>query len=469
MVRFTINELLIATGGKLLNTAAQNTEEGTVLGVCTDSRKIKPNNLFLALEGENFDGHDYISQAVSAGASAVITAKEVSVPQGVSVIKVPDTLVALGDIARFHRRRFRIPVIAVTGSNGKTTTKELIATALGHKYQVVKTRLNFNNEIGLPLTLLEINQSTEVVVVEMGMRGKGQISYLARIAEPTIGVITNVGITHMELLGSQQAIAEAKAELITALPADGTAILNGDDQLVAAMHSLFPGITYFFGIKENDLHLKAQRITHQTQADTNEKAGQLVHVDGKWGRFSFFLPLPGEHNVANALSAVAVGLVLGMTPPEFKEAFMELPEMEKRLRIIHSGGVIIIDDTYNASPPSVKAALQVLADQSQSKRRIAVLGDMLELGELSSKAHQEIGHAVAAYGCSALFALGPRSSEMVSAVGRDPLIARHYKKKSDLLDDLLAYISPGDAILIKGSRGMKMEEIVSKLLAHLAQ
>lgn len=468
MARFTINELLTATGGKLLNAAVQNGEEGSVLGVCTDSRRIEPNNLFLALEGENFDGHDYIPQAVSAGASAVITAKEVSVPQGVSVIKVPDTLVALGDIARFHRRRFRIPVIAVTGSNGKTTTKELIATALGHKYQVVKTRQNFNNEIGLPLTLLEINQSTEAVVVEMGMRGKGQISYLARIAEPTIGVITNVGITHMELLGSQQAIAEAKAELITALPADGTAILNGDDQLVAAMHSLFPGIAYFFGIKENDLDLKALRIIQHTQACTDEKAGQLVTVDGKWGRFSFFLPLPGEHNVANALSAVTVGLVLGMTPLEFKEAFVELPEMEKRLRIIHSGGLIIIDDTYNASPPSVKAALQVLADQSQSKRRIAVLGDMLELGELSSKAHREIGQAAVAYGCSALFALGPRSSEMVSVVGGDPLIARHYEKKSDLLYDLLAYISPGDAILIKGSRGMKMEEIVSELLTHLA-
>ena len=465
MASFTINELLTATGGWLLNGEARKIEKETVHGVCTDSRKIKPHNLFLALEGESFDGHDYIAQAVSAGASAVITAKNVPTPPGVNVIKVPNTLAALGDLARFHRRRFRIPVIAVTGSNGKTTTKELIAAALGLKYQVVKTKLNFNNEIGLPLTLLEINRSTEAVVVEMGMRGKGQISYLARIAEPTIGVITNVGITHMELLGSKQAIADAKAELITALPADGTAILNGDDPLVAAMQSLFPGTTYFYGIKANVLDLRAVEIA---RAHVHARAGQLITTDGKWGRFSFFLPLPGEHNVMNALSAVTVGLALGISPPEFSRVFTELPEMEKRLRIIQNGGVIIIDDTYNASPSSVKAALKVLADEEQITRKIAVLGDMLELGEISREAHREVGQAVAACGCSALFALGPQSSEMVSAVQGEPLIARHYQKKSDLLDDLLAYISPGDAILIKGSRGMQMEEIVSALLTHLA-
>ncbi|HEY8345429.1 MAG TPA: UDP-N-acetylmuramoyl-tripeptide--D-alanyl-D-alanine ligase [Bacillota bacterium] len=463
MASFTIDEILTATGGRLLTGEERRKE--TIYGVCTDSRKVRPHDLFLALEGENFDGHDFIAQAVSAGASAVITAKDVPMPPEVSVIKVPDTLVALGDLARFHRRRFRIPVIAVTGSNGKTTTKELIATVLGLKYQVVKTKLNFNNEIGLPLTLLEMNQSTEAVVVEMGMRGRGQISYLARIAEPTIGVITNVGLTHLELLGSKQAIAEAKAELITALPANGTAILNGDDPLVAAMQSLFLGRTYFYGRKAEILDLRAVEIA---RSHPPARAGQLIMTDGKWGRFSFFLPLPGEHNVMNALAAVTVGLTLGITPPEFSQVFAALPEMEKRLRIIENKGIIIIDDTYNASPSSVKAALKVLADQEQITRRVAVLGDMLELGEFSREAHREVGRAVAACGCSALFTLGPHSVEMVSAVQGEPLIARHYQKKSDLLDDLLAYISPGDAILIKGSRGMQMEEIVSALLSHLA-
>ena len=293
------------------------------------------------------------------------------------MIKVPNTLVALED-QRVSRRRFRIPVIAVTGSNGKTTTKELIAAALGLKYQVVKTKLNYNNEIGLPLTLLEMNQSTEAVVVEMGMRGKGQISYLAQIAEPTIGVITNVGLTHLELLGSKQAIAEAKAELITALPANGTAILNGDD-LVAAIK--LSGTTYLYGRKADVLDLRAVRTL---------RARRSTDYDRWLGSIFFFLPLPGEHNVMNALSAVTVGLALGITPPEFSQVFAALPEMEKRLRIIENKGIIIIDDTYNASPSSVKAALKVLADQEQITRRVAVLGDMLELGRSVAKSTEKL-------------------------------------------------------------------------------
>lgn len=456
MASFTIDELVEATEGELITRG----KEELINGVSTDSRSITPNSLFLALQGESLNGHDYISQAITGGASALVVQEEISPPQEVSVIKVPDTLIALGDIARFHRRRFCLPVVAVTGSNGKTTTKELLSAVLSQRYRIVKTKFNYNNEIGLPLTLLEINESTEVVIVEMGMRGKGQIAYLAGIAYPTVGVITNVGVTHLELLGSKEAIAEAKGELIAALPVDGKAILNGDDPLVRPMHSLFSGASYFYGLCAQGLDLKAVEIY-------SSKTAQEIRVEGRWGRFCFSLPLPGEHNVENALGALTVGLALGIPATELTEAFTTLPEIGKRLQIIETGKVTIIDDTYNASPPSVKAALNVLMNLTTAKRRIAVFGDMLELGKISKEAHQEIGVALGDYGCCALFALGPESKETVSMAKTKGVRARHYQEKTDLLRDLLAYISTGDAILVKGSRGMKMEEIVSGIMKRL--
>src|SRR5690554_6519408 len=456
MASFTIDELLEATGGELITRGKKK----LITGVSTDSRSMTPDSIFLALQGESFDGHNYISQAVAGGAAALVVQEEVSAPQEVSVVKVPNTLVDLGNIARFHRRRFSLPVVAVTGSNGKTTTKELLSAVLTQRYRVVKTKFNYNNEVGLPLTLLEINESTEAVVVEMGMRGKGQIAYLAKIAEPTIGVITNVGVTHLELLGSKKAIADAKGELIAALPAAGQAILNGDDPLVRSMRNLFSGSSYFYGLRERELDLKAVEINA-------EKTAQKIKADGKWGRFCFSLPLPGKHNVENALAALTVGLSLGIPAAELSKAFINLPEMGKRLKIIKTGEITIIDDTYNASPPSVKAALNVLMSLPTAKRKIAVFGDMMELGKISKESHREIGASLDDYGCCALFALGPESEETVALATTKGVRAMHYQEKTDLLRDLLAYISAGDAILVKGSRGMKMEEIVTGLMKHL--
>lgn len=461
MAKFTVGEVVSATGGTLLSGAPDK----VLSGVGTDSRSIRRDELFVALRGERFNGHDYIPQAVSAGASAVVCAEAIpAMPgPGVSVIRVADTLKALGDLARFHRQRFQVPVIGITGSNGKTTTKEMIAAILAAKFNIVKTKLNFNNEIGLPLTLMEMDETTEAVVLEMGMRGEGQIRYLAGIARPTIGVVTNVGVTHIELLGSREGIARAKGELIESLPTDGLAVLNGDDPLVTSMAEVFPGRSVFFGLNPGErLDITATEIKP-------EAGGQRVEINGQWGRFSLFLPLPGRHNVANLLAAAAVGLSLGVSPSEIAGSVPELTAVEKRLRILETGRITVIDDTYNASPPSVKAALEVLKALPNPGRKVAVLGDMLELGPISKEAHFEIGVEVAKTACSALFAFGPRAEETVRAAEKKGVDARHYQDKGALVSDLISYLAPGDAVLIKGSRGLRMDEVVEELVKEGGQ
>lgn len=461
--KFTVSEIQAATGGELLCGAPDQ----VAVGVCTDSRRIAQGELFIPLQGEKYDGHDFIHQAVSKRAGAILTAKELTAPSMIPVILVNDTLKALGAIARFHRRRFQIPVIAVTGSNGKTTTKELIATVLGTRFKVVKTELNYNNEIGAPLTILKIDRETEAVILEMGMRGQGQIRYLAGIALPEIGVVTNVGLSHLELLGSKEAIAQAKGELIAALPSDGIAVLNGTDPLVASMSKLFSGESVFYGTEpkgSSKAHLKTEVLDIWASDLRIVPGGQMVEVDGRWGRFSLFLPLYGRYNVDNLLAAVAIGLLLGLSPEEIAGAVASFTPVEKRLRIIETGGIRIIDDTYNSSPPAVIGALEVLRELAPAGRKIAILGDMLELGVASNAAHHEIGEAVAALGCFALFSIGPQSEETNRAAKEKGVFTRHYQDKSRLIADARAFLSPGDAVLVKGSRGLEMEEIVEELV-----
>lgn len=452
MAEFTVQEILEATNGELL---AGSIGAG-VKGVSTDSRTVRRGELFLALRGEKYDGHNFTDQALAAGASALIVEEKKDFPSGVAVIQVTNTLLALGKLAAYHRQRFPARVIGVTGSNGKTTTKEMIGALLGQKFKVLKSAMNYNNEIGLPLTLLKMEPTTEVVVLEMGMRGEGQIAYLAGLAGPTVGVVTNVGVSHLELLGSGEAIARAKGELIASLSKEGLAVLNADDPKVRAMSGLFPGRSVFYGFEEEpqpDLRAVAIRPAG---------AGQEVDITGKWGDFTLFLPLPGRHNVANALAAAATAFSLGLSPAQVATGFKNLPPVDKRLRVLETRGLTVIDDTYNADPDSVQTALEVL--ENMNGRKIAVLGDMLELGEISGRAHRETGRMVADYGCAALFAYGPRSEETVAAAAEAGVISRHYTDKNLLIRDLKNYLTPGDNVLVKGSRGMKMEEIVRELL-----
>ncbi|NLW48330.1 MAG: UDP-N-acetylmuramoyl-tripeptide--D-alanyl-D-alanine ligase [Firmicutes bacterium] len=453
MVNFKLSEILQIIGGRLL----QGDPELPVTGISTDSRKIKQGDLFLALKGERFDGHQFLSEAVKAGAAALLVMEDPGLDLETPVISVDDTLKALGSIASAHRQKYKVPIIGITGSNGKTTTKDLVAAVLSQKYSIVKTKGNFNNEIGLPLTLLEMDENTEAVVVEMGMRGLGQISYLSSLAQPEIGIITNVGQAHLELLGSQANIAKAKAELIEALPPHGTAILNGDDPLIRQMPVPDQVNLIRFGIDHQELDYQAAVIK-----TNNEETLFRVSSGGK--EFDISLPLPGRLNVYNALVAIIIGLSFNLTLSEIQQGLAVPKLTERRLKIFKHNQMLIIDDTYNASPASVRAALEVLCQTVGSGRKIAILADMLELGDSSSVCHREVGEYAAKLGVDYLFAYGNLAENYVSGFNSiTPEKAEYFSNKAKLVREMKNFMLPGDSVLIKGSRGMKMEEIVEAL------
>ncbi len=453
MADFKLSEIIQIVNGQLI----KGDPELTVSGISTDSRKIKRGDLFLALKGEHFDGHQFLNEAVNAGAAALLVMDETNFAGETRIIKTDDTLKAFGAIAGFHRQRFKVPVIGITGSNGKTTTKDLIAAVLSQKYNVVKTEANYNNEIGLPLTLLKMDQTTEAVVVEMGMRGLGQIHNLATIAGPEIGIITNIGQAHMELLGSEANIAKAKAELIESLPPKGIAVLNGDDPWIRQMaipHQVRP---IWFGLDDSNLDYRGVELG-------NNGEGIRFQVEGNSGKFELFLPLPGRLNVYNALAAVVIGSILSLSIREIKEGLAAPAMTGRRLKIINRNQFRIIDDTYNASPASVKAALEVLCGLSAPGKKIAVLADMLELGEASISSHIEIGEYAANLEIDYLLAYGDLARKYVAGfVSITPGKAEYFSNKQDLIQGLKELAGPGDSILIKGSRGMQMEEVVEAL------
>ena len=386
-VFFTPAEVLAATKGKSL-------APGTVAkfaGVATDTRSLAAGSLFVALSGERFDGHDFIEAAVRQGAAGIVASREpAGVPSAVAVFLVPDTRQAYQDLARFHRCRFQIPVIAVTGSNGKTSTKDMIAAVLSTQRNILKTEANFNNEIGLSQTLLKIGPEHEAVVVEMGMRGLGEIAGLAATALPTVGVVTNVGETHLERLGSVENIAAAKAELVEALPAEGIAVLNGDDVHVLAMRQKTNARVVTYGTGP-DLDVQAINLQYSAQ-------GVAFDCRTKQATVTITLPVPGIHNVYNALAAIAVAMELGIDPAAVACGLASFEPGKMRLSIREFGGVTVIDDTYNASPLSMAAAIDVLATVAKG-RKLAAIGDMLELGAAAQAAHEKVGRQLAAAGC----------------------------------------------------------------------
>jgi UDP-N-acetylmuramoyl-tripeptide--D-alanyl-D-alanine ligase len=453
MAAFDIKEILEVTGGSLIG----EVKPSLCRGISLDTRTIKQGEVFVALKGERFDGHDYLQTAVDKGAALVVVEDERRLPAGALAIKVNDTLRALGDIARFHRRRFTGLVAAITGSNGKTTTKEMTAAVLASVWQVVKTEKNFNNEIGLPLTLLRLDEGIQACVLEMGMRGLGQIKSLADIAQPNLGVITNVGVTHMELLGTQDAIAQAKGELAEAIPDNGQLVLNADDPRVAAMNRRSNAQVFYYSLeKPADLTL-VQRVS--------ENNGQRLLIDGAWGKADFSLPALGRHNASNALAALLAGLAMGVALKSAVDGLSRLQLMDQRLRLITvPSGLRVIDDTYNSSPPAVEAALEVMDGVDCTGRRIVVLGDMLELGETAEQSHAQVGKDLARHRVDTLLAFGPLSSETARAAKEVRLDVRHYLEMEALVAELVSDISPEDLVLVKGSRGMRMERVVHALI-----
>jgi len=453
MEALSMGEIARAANGVLMNFE----EESEVSGVSTDSRKINPGDMFIALAGENFDGHDFIDKAIEKGAVLAVTQrlpKRCKIPY----ILVEDTLKALQDIAAYYRSKFNIPVVAITGSSGKTTTKDMVASVLSQKYNVLKTEGNFNNAIGLPLTLLKLQYSHQIAVLEMGMSSLGEISLLSNIARPGIGVISNVGLTHIEKLGSRENILRAKLEIFSYFNSDNTAVINGDNDMLQDFCShKFRVIKY--GLKEgNDLFAYG--------IEEKGEAGIKFSVDLDGIQSDFRVLLPGIHNVYNALSAIAVARLFGMEAEEIQKGLDSFKPSGMRMEIINLGsGVRLINDVYNANPESMKAAIDVLRTMKSEGRGICILGDMLELGDLSSEEHCRTGMYAASSGADVIIAVGEFSDDvkrgaMASGMNCSVYVFSDIKAAAASLDNI---IKPGDTVLVKGSRGMKMEYIVDYL------
>lgn len=458
MEQLSIREVVAAVGGTLL----RGSPDSLVTGVSTDTRSMKSGDLFFALKGENADGHVYLGRALEAGASGIVISDESSVPaeSSAAVVTVDDPLWALGELARHYRRKFDVRVVGITGSVGKTTTKEMLASILERKWRVLKNPVNYNNEIGVPLTLFELDRSHEAVVIEMAMRGLGEIRRLAVIAGPQVGVITNVGISHIERLGSQGAIAEAKAELLAELPPDGLAVLNAEDGYYRLMCERFPGRVISFGSCES-----ADVVATKTRFLGDGRCSFVLTWKGD--SVDVNVPVLGEHNVYNALVASAAAIGMGLDLQTIREGIESFSSPAMRMELVKSArGYAVLNDAYNAGPASMIAALRTLRALRGYKRRIAVLGDMLELGDYAPKAHSDLGVAIVDNGVGMLVTVGRLAEEIANGAKAAgfPADAIHCCADSSeagrkLRDEIVA----GDVVLVKGSRAVRMEEIVRTL------
>jgi len=440
-------------------------EDFVIKGVSIDSRKIEPQNLFIAIKGESFDGQDFIKEAMDKGASCVIlnenkfSEKEeyfFSSTKGKRAVLVEDTRAALQNIAKWHRDKFKPKVVGVTGTNGKTTTKEMIAEILSKKYKVLRSEKSFNNQIGVPLTLLKLTSETEVLVLELGMNQPGEIGILTRMVQPDLGLITNIGPAHLEFMGSLERIAQAKFELLESMDEKGVIVLNADDPWLLEKGLKEKRKVYTFGL-EREADFVAEKILQ------NGNGFFSFSVNSS---FPISLKLLGKHNVYNALAAFSVGSILGVEEEKIKEALETYTPMGLRMELSQVNGVKILNDSYNANPFSMEKALDTLKGMRAEGRKIAVLGDMLELGEKSFEFHKKIGAKIMEYGIDHLFTLGNLSlgfAEGAEKKGFDKGNIFSFQDKKTLLENLLGFLKPGDLVLFKGSRKMGLEEVVEGL------
>jgi len=446
-MNWLLSAIRLATGGRLVG------DDRAISGVSTDTRAIGQGQLFVALRGERFDAHDFIGQAVAAGAAALLVSDQASVPAGVPAVVVDDTRLALGKLAAAWRARFTIPVIAVTGSNGKTTTKEMIAAILKAQFgdAVLATRGNLNNDIGLPLTLLALDETHLAAVIEMGMNHPGEIAYLAGLGAPNVALVTNAQRAHLEGMGDMDEVAREKGSIFTGLAAGGVAVINADDAYADLWRALAGKHRQLsFGIEQvADVHgaLRQHGLESRLTLRTPE------------GTVELRLAVPGRHNARNAAAAAAACLAAGIPLTAVVTGLEHFSGVKGRLQIRQGrAGALVIDDTYNANPDSVRAAIEVLA--ATIGRKLLVLGDMGEIGEASGQYHDEIGGYAKSQGIDLLFGLGEACQQAVRNFGEG---GRHFTDIEKLIVAVNKELGPEAAVLVKGSRFMKMERVADAI------
>ena len=449
-MNWSLSQIAAAVNGRLVGA------DVTVEGVSTDTRAIAKGALFIALAGERFDAHDFLDQAMAAGAGALLVADAGKLPAGVSAVVVDDTRLALGRLAAAWRARFALPVIAVTGSNGKTTTKEMIAAILkvAHGAAVLSTRGNLNNDIGLPLTLLGLSAAHRAAVIEMGMNHPGEIAYLAPIGAPTVALVTNAQRAHLEGMGDLDEVAREKGSIFTGLPADGVAVINADDAYAGYWRGVAAGrpVRSFAIDGAADVVGKVRQHGLETAIDLSAPEGE-VHIA---------LRIPGRHNAGNAVAAAAACLAAGVPLAAVAAGLESFSGVKGRLqRRAGKLGAEILDDTYNANPDSVRAGIDVLA--STIGRKLLILGDMGEIGEACAQYHDEIGGYAKSQGVDLLFALGEATKAAVRNFGDG---ARHFCHVDKLIAAADKELGPDTTVLVKGSRFMKMERVADALAAE---
>ena len=458
MEQMTLREIARAIG-------CQTDEQAVITEISTDSRALPQGCLFVALEGERFDGHDYVARALSAGAAYAVIHHDCDTG-GASpdqILRVPNTQDALMAIGGAYRARYDIACVGVTGSVGKTTTKDMIAVTLAAGLPTLKTEGNLNNEIGLPKTLLGLCQTHKAAVIEMGMQGLGEIAALAAIARPTIGVITNIGVSHLEQLGTRENILKAKLELAEALPDGAPLLLCGDNDLLRTVH--IPRLrVLFYGVENPACSLWAEDL-QETMGETSFVVRCADQTLFGWEMLPerVVIPCVGRHNVGNALAALAIGRLLGLDTGICLAALRQYQPSGMRQKIVRWNGCTVVEDCYNASPDSMCAALTTLGEYRCTGKRIAVLADMLELGNISRQSHYEIGCFAAAQKIDLLLAFGQQAEQYVAGARDSGMMAQQFDDKKALAEQVRAAAEPGSVIWVKGSRGMKLEEVLAAL------
>lgn len=457
MKNMTLANIAKACGGTYIG--SEDEKQILIKGAVTDSRQVEEGFLFIPIKGARVDGHDFIPGVFAQGAAAVLSEKKLEHCGGPYIL-VNSSEQALKDIAKFYREQLTIPVIGITGSVGKTSTKEMIASVLSEKYNVLKTAGNFNNEIGLPLTLLRIREEHEAAVVEMGISDFGEMHRLAEMAKPDICIITNIGICHLENLKTRDGILKAKSEIFDFIKPQGHIVLNGEDDKLSTIEEVKGIRPVYYGFGEN------QKVQQEIYADNIKNCGlkgveTTIHTPK--GAIRVHIPIPGQHNIFNAMAATGAGLSLGMKLEEIKAGIETVETIGGRSNLVEAGGILMIDDCYNANPVSMRASIDVLSNGLA--RTVAVLGDMGELGEKEKQLHYQVGAYVAEKQIDALFCAGTLSREMARGAcdENNGCEVLHFESRDEMLANLLDYLQEGDTVLVKASHFMEYPKVVEAI------